>query len=188
MKARLLLPILFTLIACGGGGKGGDEICNDSVRCIQPDPERIVESSALHGVYTILFELASNTCPNRKLIHELSDTFKGAEGVGYHGHPTLDLLSSSGDLYTGYSSVNNTDGRTFFSNIVGLSEIPLDDFLPGMTCKEQITLHLEGVSSNVATMRRDSSIKCNQNSETQNTNSDVVCEVTYTGSGSFISE
>jgi hypothetical protein len=186
-KFTLLIAATLVLLACGGGrGSVEDEGCNDSVACIQPDPDKIVDSTNLNGLYRIKFNLSLNTCPNKNLLRLLSESFDSNDGVGYHGHPTIEMQSSFGVLYSGYASVENTDGKTYFSNIQSITRVMLDEFISGMTCDEELTLHLANITEKTVSARRDSTITCRSEDNPLDQNSQLICKVGYDGTGTFL--
>lgn len=170
------------IVALGCGGGGGSDTCNDSVACIQPDPASLVDSAALIGSYDIQYSLASNSCPGAAPLSSLREQYSASSGVGYHGAPTIEVSSSNGIPYLAYSTIDNTDGKTFFRAVEdfgGQHELP--NFLPGLKCTETISLSLFNIEKPELSATRTSDILCLGASD----ESSVSCQVVYTGAGSF---
>lgn len=168
---------LVFLAGCGGGGD-----CTNSVACVQPDPNSLVESSALVGVYDVEYSLSASSCLGAALLPKLREEYSASLGVGYHGAPTIEVSSSNGITYLTYSTVDNTDGRTFFhavEDFEGRHDLP--NFVSGMTCSETIFLSIYNIDKAPLSVTRTSDITCTRKSD----DSSVSCQVVYNGSGAF---
>lgn len=173
---------LIILTGCGGGG-GNDE-CNDSVACIQPDPNSLVDSTALLGSYNMSYSISSNSCAGTSPLRTVHEIYSATSGVGYHGIPTIELSSNTGRIYSGNSADNNTDGKTFFS-AAEIGSTSLVNFLPNMDCVESITLDFFDLGSSTASVVRTSDIDCADAGEVIVVGSTNHCKVIYNGTGSF---
>lgn len=179
--SALLIVSVIGIIGCSGGG-GSDE-CKDSVRCIGPDPATIVESSDVLGMYDIQYNLSSNTCTGSAPLKLLHEQYNATSGFGYHGYPTIEVSSSTGAAFSAYSSVENTDGKTYFSNANEFGVRELTNFISGMTCSEYVTLSFFDIGNSKATVVRTSDISCLKSSD----GSALSCQVIYNGQGNFSS-
>lgn len=175
-----LLAILLCVAGCGGGG--GEDVCNDSVACIQPDPALTVDSTALVGTYDVPYLLQSNSCEGASPLPQLQERYEVTTGFGYHGIPTIDVASNTGVSYYDFSSVGNTDGVTYF-DAFQIGQQQLANFRPGMDCVETITLTFRDVAQSKASVVRTSEIDCSESGVEQW--SPVHCQVVYSGVASF---
>ncbi len=177
------LFVILALAGCGGGG-GGDDVCNDSVACIQPDPALSVDSTALVGTYDVPYVLQSNSCEGASPLAKLHESYEVTTGFGYHGIPTIDVASNTGLSYYDFSTVGNTDGATFF-DAFQIGGQQLANFRPGLDCSEEISLTFRNVGQSKASVVRTSGIDCVPPPSVVVNGISEHCEVVYTGVASF---
>lgn len=172
--------LLGFLLTAGCGGGGGEDVCNDSVACIQPDPALTIDSTALVGTYDVPYALQSNSCEGASPLPQLRERYEVTTGFGYHGIPTIDVASNTGVIYYDFSSVGNTDGATYFDAFqVGQQE--LTNFRPGLDCVETLSLAFREVGQSKASVVRTSEIDCAEPGVTIVQGGTGHCQVVYAG-------
>ena len=172
------------MCSAGCGGSGGSDECNDSVACIQPDPESIVDSTALLGSYEINYALTSSSCAGASPLQQLRERYLVTSGVGYHGISTIEVSSDTGPDYQTFSTVGNTDGKTYF-NVSEIGDQELLNFISGLRCSESISLSFFDLGQSSASVVRTSDIDCAKSGEPIVQGSSAHCQVVYRGEGSF---
>lgn len=180
--------LTLAIMSCGGGS--GEDQCNNSVACIQPDPETTIDARELLGTYDVNYKISSNTCSKAFPLKTLHEIYNVTSGSGYHAFPTIEVAGNNGISYQTFSTEGNTDGKIFF-NVTEISEHNLPDFQVGMNCSESISLYFsmyyagesESDLSKRASVIRTSKIDCQQSSAVEIIHD--TCQVVYNGDGSF---
>lgn len=169
--------LLFFLLVTSCGGGGGDDVCNDSVACIAPDPDILVDTTPFLGVYKTDFYLASNTCEKSAAVDKFSETYTVMEGVGYHGFPLFSVASDTGLTFVSTATKDVSDGESYFQTFQEGTRT-LSNFIPGLTCEESINLFFRNVGAGSGiTVSRTSQISC----VGINNAATYSCEVYYEG-------
>ena len=117
-------------------------------------------------------------------LEHFDENYSVSEGTGYHGFPTIEAMSDTNLDLANISSVDNTDGKTFFQVEETASARELPNFITGFTCSETVSVLFFSIQNGSASATRTSAISCvdSQNLVSQ------VCEVIYNGQGLFIDE
>ncbi len=168
------LILFFSVSACGGGG---DE-CNDSVACITPDPDQLVDATPFFGQYKVSYDLSENTCEGSNVLPQLEENYSVSSGTGYHGLPLILATSDVGISYSSPASKDTSDGISYFQ-VFQEGTRTLDNLIAGLACEESIQLYFRNIQNpSGITVSRYSVLNC----ESIDSPATYTCNVTYEGS------